>query len=156
MSVIEAPNFVNDRLATVFLAGSIELGAAEKWQERVVQLFGGSHWTILNPRREDWDSTWEQSVSNPKFVEQVQWELQGIEQAEYVIIYFDPATKSPISLLELGFLAGSSPDKVIVVCPTGFYRKGNVDLVCDRYRIKKAESLERAVEMILFNRNSNN
>lgn len=123
------------------------MGAAEKWQDKAISLLPPG-WTALNPRRDDWDSTWEQKISNPQFNEQVNWELQGIEEAEKVIIYFDPATKSPISLLELGYLAGNCPEKCIVICPEGFWRKGNVDVVCDRYRIKQLPTLEAAMKYL--------
>jgi hypothetical protein len=48
-------------------------------------------------------------------------------------MYFDPNTKSPISLLELGLFASSK--KLIVCCPDGFWRKGNVRIVCELYNI---------------------
>lgn len=148
MKVLKAPQFVNNKLATIFLAGSIEMGVAENWQQKAESLLADSHYTILNPRRDDWDSTWEQKIDNPKFYEQVNWELQGIEDSEYILMYFDPATKSPITLLELGLIAGISPEKLIVVCPQGFWRKGNVDIICDRYRISTAETIEDAVHKI--------
>lgn len=145
MKEIKAPNFVSDKVATIFLAGSIEMGAAEQWQERVVAMLKDTSWTFLNPRRDVWDNTWEQSMNDPRFVEQVQWELQGIEGAEKVIIYFAPDTKAPITLLELGIISQmKEPDDVLVVCPDPFYRKGNVDVVCDRYRIKQYKTLEDA------------
>lgn len=148
MTEIKAPGFVSNKIATIFLAGSIEMGAAENWQEKVTRLLSGTHWTLLNPRRNDWDSSWEQKISNPQFFEQVSWELQGIEDSEYVFLYFDPATKSPISLLELGLVAGLAPEKLLVICPDGFWRKGNVDVVCDRYRIKQFSSIEDAITSI--------
>jgi len=148
MIEIKAPSFVSDKVATIFLAGSIEMGVAENWQDKIVKLLADSHWTILNPRRDDWDSSWEQKISNPQFFEQVSWELQGIENAEFVILYFDPTTKSPISLLELGLIAGLAPEKLLVICPDGFWRKGNVDVVCDRYRIKQYKTIEEALTSI--------
>lgn len=148
MKHIQAPKFVNDKVATVFLAGSIEMGVAEQWQKRVVATLADTGWTVLNPRRDDWDDTWEQSLQDARFVEQVEWELQGLETCEYAIVYFSPDTKAPITLLELGLLSQLAPEKVIVVCPTGFYRKGNVDVVCDRYRIKQVDTLEKACDLL--------
>jgi hypothetical protein len=55
-------------------------------------------------------------------------------------MYFHPETKAPISLLELGLHAASG--KIIVVCPDGFWRKGNVEIVCTRYNIPMFNSLE--------------
>ena len=147
MREIKAPQFVSNKVATIFLAGSIEMGTAENWQDRAVKLFKDSSWTILNPRRDDWDSSWVQDILHPQFFEQVSWELQGIEEAEWVIIYFDPNTKAPITLLELGICSQLKPEHTIVVCPEGFYRKGNVDVVIDRFQMKEAATLENAVKM---------
>lgn len=72
---------------------------------------------VLNPRREQWDATWEQSIHNPLFKERLDWELAGLEQADVCLFYFSPATYSPITLLELGLCAASK--KCIVCCPTG-------------------------------------
>ena len=94
---------------------------------------------ILNPRRDDWDSTWLQEIDNPKFREQVMWELDALEEADIIVMYFDPNTKSPISLLELGLFARSK--KLIVYCPDGFWRKGNVDIVCRKYGVIQCISL---------------
>ena len=69
-------------------------------------------------------------------------------QSDYVIMYFDRAT--PITLLELGLLASMRPQKVLVVCPDGYWRKGNVDVVCDRYGIKKCKTLEEACNILNF------
>jgi len=149
MREIKAPHFVSDRLATIFLAGSIEMGVAEQWQERVVKMLKDSHWTLLNPRRDDWDNSWEQKMSDERFTEQVQWELQGLESCEKVIMYFDPTTKAPITLLELGLIVSLAPEKLMVVCPDGFYRKGNVQVVCDRYRVKMYETLEQVCEGLI-------
>ena len=153
MEHIKAPNLVNYDNATIFLAGSIEMGVAEQWQERVVKMFEGTGWTILNPRRDDWDNSWKQSLEDERFVEQVNWELRGLENCEYAIVYFSPETKAPITLLELGLLSQNDTAKVIVVCPEGFYRKGNVDVVCRRYDILQAKTLEQAVEIIKASNN---
>ena len=101
---------------------------------------------VLNPRRDDWDSSWKQNIDDPQFNEQVTWELSMIEQADVVALYLDPGTKSPISLLELGLAAFSG--KLIVCCPEGFYRKGNVDIVCERYCVETASSLEDLIEKV--------
>lgn len=153
MREIQAPNPITGPGPFLFLAGSIEMRKAIDWQSYVVQRFSeaskraGCPWTILNPRRSDWDSTWEQSIHNDKFYQQVSWELSALEEADAILMYFDPGAKSPISLIELGLFASSG--RMLVVCPDGFWRKGNVDIVCARYGVKSAMSLERAVDVIL-------
>lgn len=132
----------------VFTAGSIEMGAAEHWQERLVHAFDDEdHIAFFNPRRDDWDSSWVQSIDNPQFNEQVTWELEHIDYCDAVVFYFDPNTKSPITLLELGLVAGLRREQnwrankpVIVFCPEGYWRKGNVDIVCDKFNLTRVSS----------------
>jgi hypothetical protein len=142
-TVIYAP----DKFRSIFLAGSIEMGTAEAWQKKVINDLSND-WIILNPRRADWDSSWVQSIDNPQFKEQVTWELSCIERADVVLVYIDPATKAPITLLELGILSQLKPRQTIMVCPDGYWRKGNVDIVCDRYKIKKFINLDKAMYWI--------
>jgi hypothetical protein len=147
MEVIKAPNLASWDLRgdmTVFLAGSIEMGKAEDWQSMIPGLFKNrGNLTFFNPRRDDWDSSWEQKESNPEFNKQVNWELDHLEKADLIFMYFSPETTSPISLLELGLYADS--DKIIVCCPDGFYRKGNVDIVCAVYDIPVYNTLDAAI-----------
>lgn len=130
----------------IFLGGSIEMGAAEKWQDKVVEALKDTDHCILNPRRDDWDSSWKQEIGAEGFDEQVRWELASLEMADVILIHFDPATKSPISLLELGLYAKSG--KLVVSCPEGFWKKGNVDIVCDSYNIDHTDSLEEAIQYL--------
>lgn len=140
--IIKAPGNIPPHKAAVFLAGSIEMGAAVDWQAEAGRVLSEVGWTVLNPRRDDWDSSWEQSITNPQFREQVEWELAALDAAEKILLYFAPGTKSPISLLELGLHAASG--KLVVVCPEGFWRKGNVDIVCRRYGVDVHSSIEWA------------
>jgi nucleoside 2-deoxyribosyltransferase len=127
---------------SIFLAGSIEMGTAENWQEKVGNfLLATEKWNVFDPRRKDWDSSWIQSYSNPQFSQQVHWEINALEKADLIIMYLDPATKSPISLLELGLFAGQKKN-MKVVCPDGFWRKGNVEVVCSLYDVPLFNSLE--------------
>jgi len=128
---------------SVFLAGSIEMGKAEDWQTRVTNEVDEVADYVLNPRRDDWDSTWSEEIANPQFNEQVSWELTSQDVADVIFMYFDKDSTSPISLLELGLYAASG--KMIVVCPDGFYRKGNVEITCQRYSIPLFNSIEEAI-----------
>lgn len=132
---------------SVFLAGSIEMGIAVDWQTEVGEAFSEAGWNVFNPRRVDWNSSWIQSYENPQFAQQVRWELDALDLANQIIMYFDPNTKSPISLLELGLYADSG--KLTVVCPDGFWRKGNVDIVCHVYNIPEFESLPELISQLI-------
>jgi hypothetical protein len=162
MIQIKPPNPINvSTYRSFFLAGSIEMGKAEDWQKNVVSSLEDYAVTILNPRRDNWDSTWLQSIDSPQFKEQVEWELSGIEQVTDVIMYFAPGTLSPISLLELGLILGRTGDdlyktqKIWVCCPHGFYRKGNIDITCNRYDVNVWEDLNvmlKDIKMSLLER----
>lgn len=118
---------------SVFLAGSIAMGQAEPWQESVVAALAHTDLTILNPRRDDWDPAWPQDATYPALRGQIEWELAGIERANLVAMYFAPDTLAPITLLELGLLAQSG--RLVVCCPAGFWRRANVEVVCQRYGV---------------------
>lgn len=120
---------------SMFLAGSIEMGAAEDWQSIAIRELTKCTSIIYNPRRDDWDSSWKQDISDPQFNVQVNWELEMLEKSDFVIFYFDPNTKSPITLMELGYMARKK--NVYVCCPEGFWRKGNVDIICERNGITR-------------------
>ena len=143
MVEIKAPNNLEIVGTTIFLAGSIEMGTAENWQATVVKRFETHLITFFNPLRDEWDSSWKQEQKETKFNEQVNWEMNNLEDCDIIFMYFDPGTKSPISLLELGLHASSG--KMIVVCPNGFWRKGNVEIVCTRFNIPLFNTLEDGI-----------
>lgn len=146
MQIITAPESLKINSKSIFLAGSIEQDKATRWQNEIIEKLKQYNYTILNPRRKLWDASWKQKMDNPNFNEQVNWELDALEKADVILMYFDPKTKSPISLLELGLFAKSG--KLLVCCPEGFWRKGNVDIVCDRFGIEQVTNLEEAINFI--------
>jgi hypothetical protein len=137
---------------TIFLAGSIDMGAAVNWQTQVEEALQDYAVAILNPRRDDFDPTMEQRADNPAFAEQVNWEQDAIRTADFILFYFDPAGKAPITLMELGivtemFRQGDGPWPY-VCCPDGYWRKGNVDIVCQRAGIKQAGDLAALIQLM--------
>lgn len=143
MSVYSPPKYPDTKgKSSIFLAGSIEMGKARNWQAEFISMFQSlllkspqieEKWVILNPRRWDWDSSWEQSITNAQFYQQVDWELTFLERATHRIFYFAEDTISPISLLELGKFGAM--ENSYVVTEHKYERKGNVDIFCHRYQI---------------------
>lgn len=133
---------------TLFLAGSIEMGKAELWQDKVCEELKDIDGVIFNPRRDEWDSSWEQNIDNPEFKKQVDWELKHLELADSILFYFQPGTKCPITLLELGLHLTNFDQRCYVVCPEGFWRKGNVDITCARYGHEVHEDLSSALNVL--------
>jgi Nucleoside 2-deoxyribosyltransferase like len=152
MIVVKPPQKLSEIPAdkfSIFTAGSIEMGAAEDWQLRVEKEMAKSDIVIFNPRRNFWDTGWQQTIHDPNFREQVEWELEAMERVDLIIMNILADTKAPISLLELG-LFGRIPGKMIVHCEEGFWRKGNVDVVCKRYGIKQVKSFNELLNEIKY------
>ena len=111
----------------IFLAGTIDDGKGIQWQREVVKELEKYPGILLNPRRDSWAAP----LAPKQLQIQINWELDGLEQSELILLFLAPGSKSPITLLELGLFA---KDKHIVVCcPEGFWRKSTVDAVCRRY-----------------------
>jgi|SRR5208283_4921162 len=142
MQEVKAPNHYARDSFIIFLAGAIDMGKAEDWQALVAEEMKNYNVTLLNPRRDEWDSTWEQDIDNPQFVEQVNWEMDGMNAANLILFFIGKKSKAPITLLELGLHAS---DDIMMCCEEGFYRKGNVDIVCRRHGVPVYENLDMII-----------
>jgi hypothetical protein len=152
MSDIKHPDFTETKVPgeiklkqpSVFLAGSINMGMAKPWQEHMTKELSNLPIHVLNPRRDgDLDPTWRQEMDYEPFKEQVDWEMNRLDDVDVIALYFQSEGPSPISLLELGLYAAS--EKLIVCCEKGFWRRGNVQIVCDRYGVKLVETEEELI-----------
>lgn len=129
--------------ARVFLGGSIEMGVARDWQADLIAALAEEPAILLNPRRPDWNPAWKPVAEEPEFRRQVEWELAALDSADVIVMYLAPGTQSPISLLELGLHGRSG--KVVLLCPEGFWRKGNVDITAERYGVKRVADFDELV-----------
>jgi len=145
---IICPNSWRSGPISIFLAGTIDNGKSEDWQSVVVDRLKHFNVQLLNPRRTQWDSSLEQTINNPAFVEQVTWELDSLQRCDIIIMNLVGNSKSPISLLELGLFASSG--KLMVTCGLDFYRRGNVEIVCDRYDIPLYSDLNELIKDLLY------
>jgi len=148
MRVIQAPQplLLKPQERAAFLAGSIDMGESVNWQSQLVAMLAQHHGTLLNPRRDRWEANRSSEASNPVFREQVEWELTAMEAAGLIAFYFAPASQAPITLLELGLAARAR--KAVVCCPEGYWRRGNVAVVCERYGVPMVESLDDLAQAI--------
>ncbi len=137
--IYKPPTRANIDRPSVILYGSIESDPTKDWQTSLAASLSDLPVAIINPRCDAWDNTWVEDVSDPRFKEQVEWEMDHAKVADVIAFYFKPGTLTPITLLELGMYAGSG--KAVVCCPSGFYKKGNVQMVCARYGIELLETL---------------
>lgn len=135
------------RYKSIFLAGSIDMGASEDWQSYVIKQTKNTqliNW--FNPRRKDWDSSWTQELENPQFNQQVKWEINALKKSDIIVMNFTSGSISPISLLELGMFADTG--KLLVCCPKEFWRKGNVDIICEEFDIPLYEDLDLLINKL--------
>jgi len=132
---IKAPNDF-DILAgrkSVFLGGAIDQGAAADWQSKVAKALKDLDVVVLNPRRDDWDESWEQSADDPEFRKQVDWELKAQEACGLCLYVLLKDSKGPVTMLEIGLFA---PRKDVALCvEEGFHRRGNLEIVAEKYSV---------------------
>ena len=147
-SVVTSPQALpaDDDRIRIFLAGSIDMGRSEDWQARVADELADADVLLFNPRRADWNPAWQASSDEPEFVRQVRWELQALEAADIVLMYFAPGSQSPVTLLEMGLHARGG--KLIVAAPQGFWRKGNVDITADHYGVSRVEDIDALIAAV--------
>lgn len=140
----------NQYLPHLFLGGSIDNGKASKWQDFALRHIRSSNDSdqiiVLNPRRLNWNPHVVQEAADPVLQEQVTWELDAMERSDVILLWLEAGSMSPITLLELGLAAGQNHagllNKALVGCQPGFWRRGNVEIVCKRYRIPFVDTLE--------------
>lgn len=148
MIVFKPPHFENSSEyegKTVFLGGSIEMGKAKDWQKDVQDSFRKKKVTFFNPRRDDWDSSWSQTIEDDNFRGQVMWELDHLLKSDIVVFFIQGDTKSPISLMEIGLLSLAHQNKqmnMIICCEDGFFRRGNIEVVAYKFDIPLVATLD--------------
>ena len=147
---IKAPDKEIPDMPTIFLAGSIENGKAEKWHHKVVEATKNSNVALYNPRRDGWDSTWQ--FGHSELINQIKWELERIVTADAVYFYFDPNTTSPITLLELGIILGITTEemdvRLVVYCPKEYFRAQNVYTTCEVFGIDVYSDFDESIQAL--------
>ncbi len=135
-------------IKSVFLAGTTTAVGDVDWREKLSASLYEHPITIFNPHRADWDSTWREDIAFEPYREQVLWELDKQSKADLVVIYFHPATMAPISLLELG-LSAQVPGRVIAIAPEGYWKRGNVQIVCHKFGIELLDTIDNLHDIII-------
>lgn len=148
----------NIGITKVFLAGSIDQGAASDWQKELVGHLDRTNLEgfdpdiiIMNPRRENWNANLQQTIDDPTFYNQVMWERRYLAGCDLKVFYFSGEGPSPITLLEMGEFATSKDS--IVYCPKTFWRHGNVHIFCLDRQIPMVESIKDISNWIFANAN---
>ncbi|KAF9738037.1 hypothetical protein PMIN01_03320 [Paraphaeosphaeria minitans] len=133
---------------SLILFGTIEASSTSDWATNLTNHLSDLPIQILNPRRDDWDSSWVEDASFPPFKEQVEWEMHFPAEVGLIVIFFKAGSLCPVSLIELGMYASVRPGETVVCCEEGFWKKGNVDVVCKKFGVEVVRTvgeLERCV-----------
>ena len=118
MKIITAPILEAVPSPSLFLAGGIS-GCGD-WQGAMIGLPAETRLTLLNPRRDDFDTTGPSATR-----EQIEWEYRYLREATAVQFWFPHETLCPITLFELGgALKRTAP--VFVGCHAGYARREDV------------------------------
>lgn len=112
----------------LFLGGSIEEGRAPNWQAEVIGWLKPYPMTVLNPRRDSWNA----NASEKLIREQIEWELDAQDSADYRVYVFAAETLSPITLLELGVYHRKP---MLVYVDSAYRRRLNVVSTCQHLRV---------------------
>ena len=91
--VLEAPNRLesyDDLGITFFLAGTIDNGESLDWQKEISDYSNEIGVNVFNPRRNNWDK----DAGSKEIVRQIDWELEHMEKADYIISNFSLGTWS--------------------------------------------------------------
>jgi hypothetical protein len=136
---ITPPIIPKDNRPSVFLARSIEMDDISDFNSTLSRL----PITILDPCRDDWDCSW-RNIYDPKFIEQTEWEIQQLEKADVIILFFHPGTMDGSKLLELGLYAKDR--KTVVFCPNGYSMKAYLQIICRKYNIPLLETRDELKE----------
>lgn len=117
----------------VFLAGAIDMGSAVDWQSEVIEILSRhENIVLMNPRRTNFNTD--------TLDEQIHWELNALEIADAIIMWFPKAAKAPISFFESGLYLHSG--KLVIGAQMGFYRRRNLEITCERYSVDLSPTIQ--------------
>ncbi|ROW05252.1 hypothetical protein VSDG_00290 [Cytospora chrysosperma] len=140
---------------SIFLAGTTEFAT---WRGTFLAVLEGLYLageanpppypstTVYDPFQPNWTGDWREDLGDGRFRAQVEWELERQDGAAVVAFFLDERSRSPVSLLELGLCARSG--KAVVGCERGYWKRGNVQAVCQRYGVPMADDLNGLVTLV--------
>ncbi|KAA8618425.1 hypothetical protein PtrSN002B_002981 [Pyrenophora tritici-repentis] len=125
---------------SVILYGGMPTDPEKDWRADLSASLSDLPIAILDPTCDAWDSTWIEDISFQPFKDQVKWEMDHAGIADVIVFHFGGKTDQPITLLELGLYAHTG--KAVVCCQEEFSKKGNVQIVCEKYEIAMCDTVE--------------
>lgn len=131
----------------VFLAGSMNT----EWRQKLMNNWSSltrnnnvGNVVFVDPTRRDWDSSWTTKYGDAKFYQQTKWELSTMRQCDWVIVYLNKDSKSPVSMVETVL----NMDRVLLVRDDEFWQAGYIDILCEEFGIPQFDSLDKVLEYL--------
>lgn len=146
MIEIKAPErYEHNGRRTVFLAGGIT--NCPDWQREISKALADIDVVLLNPRRDKFNT------ADPAMEqEQIEWEHEHLLQANAYLFWFCEETICPITLFELGKVAGLFPTRSLFVGTHPKYsrkRDINFQMLLMRPEVSVVYHLDRLTEQII-------
>ncbi|MFT6981845.1 MAG: hypothetical protein ACJAUD_000612 [Crocinitomicaceae bacterium] len=109
----------------VFLAGSVATDSDNNWRHDIINKWGDEYhfFDPVNPNHAN--------LNDKDMRAHIKWELDALKSSDYIFLNLLPTSTSPISLVEMGLYV--STKKLIVICPTEFYKWRYIDVLCKEY-----------------------
>lgn len=140
---IEAPNELDERAPSLFLAGGVT--GCPDWQSSLIAMLPELDVTALNPRRARFDVADESAT-----VEQIEWEFRHLRRATAIAFWFPAESICPIALYELGAWAERTTPLVVGTHPAYPRRRDVVEqLRLARPRVTVLASLDELARAIV-------
>lgn len=125
-----------DNTPILFLAGSIT--GEDNWRTIIINELTNYNVKIINPHTEDHE--------NNNIKQQTLWELDAMETADIIAMYFASGSISAISLFEFGLFVNTK--KLIVCCENDFWKKDYINIICEKYGIKNYKNIQKFISNI--------
>lgn len=125
-----------DNIPILFLAGSIT--GEDNWRTIIINELTNYNVKIINPHTEDHE--------NNNIKQQTLWELDAMETADIIAMYFASGSISAISLFEFGLFVNTK--KLIVCCENDFWKKDYINIICEKYGIKNYKNIQKFISNI--------
>ncbi|CAM1372061.1 nucleoside 2-deoxyribosyltransferase domain-containing protein [Tenacibaculum xiamenense] len=122
----------------VFLAGSMCIDKEDDWRKNVIKNFANV-FDFIDPTNENHNL-----LNDSQMEHHINWELEGLELSDIILMNLLPESKSPISMVELGLYARSN--KLIICCPENFYQYRYIKTLAKKYNVALFTELEKGIQ----------
>ena len=128
----------------VFLAG----GMKNPWRKEVAEKLSELDLdiTIIDPTVENWEKDiGEETITNEKYLDQTDWEHDGLDNADIHVFHFDDTSVSPITLFELGMFVDNDS---IVYLEDGYEKEAYVEYIAHRFGVPVVKTAEELAKLV--------